>query len=227
MKSWLLFIAAIFASPLAFAQSYPTQPVKILVGFPPGGTTDVMGRLTAQELASQTGKTFLVENRPVFLEFLAVIGDDGYHRSIQQACTVELVEQTAEPCVHAGNLRVIERPGVIDVCLAERSRLGAPVGRPDGLQDLAGRRETGAGRGKRLGELPAKVRRRSIGGMDVVGVNEEEERAPAPSPQRSVSLGRPASRPLRLPCRTFRPRSLRSCDRGAPAAPPNRARTSF
>lgn len=47
----------------ALAQ-YPTQPVKILVGFPPGGTTDVMGRLAAQELSSQTGKTFLVENRP-------------------------------------------------------------------------------------------------------------------------------------------------------------------
>jgi tripartite-type tricarboxylate transporter receptor subunit TctC len=38
--------------------------VKILVGFPPGGTTDVMGRLAAQELAAQTGKSFLVENRP-------------------------------------------------------------------------------------------------------------------------------------------------------------------
>jgi len=46
------------------AQAYPTQPVKILVGFPPGGTTDVIGRLAAQELAVQTGKTFLVENRP-------------------------------------------------------------------------------------------------------------------------------------------------------------------
>ena len=48
----------------ALAQGYPTQPVKILVGFPPGGTTDVMGRLTAQELALQTGKPFVVENRP-------------------------------------------------------------------------------------------------------------------------------------------------------------------
>jgi len=49
---------------LLHAQPYPTQPVKILVGFPPGGTTDVIGRLTAQELSAQTGKSFLVENRP-------------------------------------------------------------------------------------------------------------------------------------------------------------------
>src|SRR6185295_13267085 len=48
----------------ALAQGYPSQPVRILVGFPPGGTTDVMGRLAAQELGVQTGKTFLVENRP-------------------------------------------------------------------------------------------------------------------------------------------------------------------
>ena len=48
----------------ALAQGYPSQPVKILVGFPPGGTTDVMGRLAAQELGVQTGKPFLVENRP-------------------------------------------------------------------------------------------------------------------------------------------------------------------
>jgi tripartite-type tricarboxylate transporter receptor subunit TctC len=65
MKRCLLLIAALMmAVPAAFAQTYPTQPVKILVGFPPGGTTDVMGRLAAQELAAQTGKNFLVENRP-------------------------------------------------------------------------------------------------------------------------------------------------------------------
>ncbi|HWA38529.1 MAG TPA: tripartite tricarboxylate transporter substrate binding protein [Burkholderiales bacterium] len=64
MKRCLLLIAALFVVPAALAQPYPTQPVRILVGFPPGGTTDVMGRLAAQELAAQTGKTFLVENRP-------------------------------------------------------------------------------------------------------------------------------------------------------------------
>jgi tripartite-type tricarboxylate transporter receptor subunit TctC len=57
-------LLAILGAGAAVAQAYPTQPVKILVGFPPGGTTDVMGRLAAQELAAQTGKSFLVENRP-------------------------------------------------------------------------------------------------------------------------------------------------------------------
>jgi tripartite-type tricarboxylate transporter receptor subunit TctC len=64
MNRWLLLVAALLIAPPALSQAYPTQAVKILVGFPPGGTTDVMGRLAAQELAVQTGKAFIVENRP-------------------------------------------------------------------------------------------------------------------------------------------------------------------
>ncbi|HEU4921472.1 MAG TPA: tripartite tricarboxylate transporter substrate binding protein [Burkholderiales bacterium] len=48
---------------LALAQSWPTQPVRVMVGFPPGGTTDVIGRLVANELSEQLGKPFVVENR--------------------------------------------------------------------------------------------------------------------------------------------------------------------
>ena len=55
---------AICSAGAACAQGYPTQPVKILVGFPPGGTTDVMARLMAQELGAQLNKSFVVENRP-------------------------------------------------------------------------------------------------------------------------------------------------------------------
>src|SRR3954469_6522932 len=45
------------------AQGYPTQTVRIIVGFPPGGTTDVIGRLVAQELTESLGKAVVVENR--------------------------------------------------------------------------------------------------------------------------------------------------------------------
>jgi len=47
----------------AQAQSWPAQPVRVMIGFPPGGTTDVIGRLTANELSEQLGKPFVVENR--------------------------------------------------------------------------------------------------------------------------------------------------------------------
>jgi len=65
-------LVGIAFSGAALAQAYPSQPVKILVGFPPGGTTDVIGRLTAQELTVQTGKGFIVENRPGVSGSLAV-----------------------------------------------------------------------------------------------------------------------------------------------------------
>ena len=63
MAKRLLMLAALFPV-VALAQAYPSQPVKVIVGFPPGGTTDVIGRLVANELAEQFGKPFVVENRP-------------------------------------------------------------------------------------------------------------------------------------------------------------------
>jgi tripartite-type tricarboxylate transporter receptor subunit TctC len=50
----LLLCVLVLTFPLsAFAQGWPTQPVRIMVGFPPGGTTDVIGRLVANELSEQ------------------------------------------------------------------------------------------------------------------------------------------------------------------------------
>lgn len=56
-------IAAGLATPGAFAQTYPAQAVKMVVGFPPGGTTDVIARMVAQGLTEALGKSFVVDNR--------------------------------------------------------------------------------------------------------------------------------------------------------------------
>jgi tripartite-type tricarboxylate transporter receptor subunit TctC len=63
----LYLLAAGFASLAAqgaAAQSWPVRPVKVVVGFTPGGPTDLVARLLAQQLSEQTGKNFYVENVP-------------------------------------------------------------------------------------------------------------------------------------------------------------------
>jgi tripartite-type tricarboxylate transporter receptor subunit TctC len=48
----------------AFAQAYPSRPVHIIVGFAPGGPTDVLARLTGQWLSARFNQQFIIENRP-------------------------------------------------------------------------------------------------------------------------------------------------------------------
>jgi tripartite-type tricarboxylate transporter receptor subunit TctC len=48
----------------AFAADYPTRPVRWLVGYPPGGATDILARLIGQRLSEKLGQQFVIENKP-------------------------------------------------------------------------------------------------------------------------------------------------------------------
>jgi tripartite-type tricarboxylate transporter receptor subunit TctC len=86
-RSFLKCAAGGVALPLAArqarAESYPARPVHIVLGFPPGGSSDVLARLMAQSLQRQLKQPFVVDNRPgagsnIGVETVAKATPDGY-----------------------------------------------------------------------------------------------------------------------------------------------------
>jgi tripartite-type tricarboxylate transporter receptor subunit TctC len=70
-------------SRIARAQAYPTKPVRLIVGFAPGGGTDILARLIGQRLSERLGQQFIVENRPggnsnIATEAVVRAPPDGY-----------------------------------------------------------------------------------------------------------------------------------------------------
>src|ERR1700693_903045 len=70
-------------SRIAGAQSYPTRPVRIIVGFAPGGGNDIVARLMGQWLSERLGQQFVIENRSgaggnIATETLVKAPPDGY-----------------------------------------------------------------------------------------------------------------------------------------------------
>ena len=68
---------------LATAQSWPTKPIKLIIPFAAGGTTDILGRLLAQQLTKDLGQNVIVENKGgaggnIAAEFVAQAPADGY-----------------------------------------------------------------------------------------------------------------------------------------------------
>jgi tripartite-type tricarboxylate transporter receptor subunit TctC len=80
---WLWLIVAALVSGAAGAQAYPSKPIRWVVGFPPGGGTDIISRLIAQKMGESWGQQVLVENRPgaggnIGMDAVAKAAPDGH-----------------------------------------------------------------------------------------------------------------------------------------------------
>ena len=82
MKSLLVLAASLFFS-LAHAQPYPAKPIRIIVPYAPGGTSDILARQIGPKLTEAWGQPVIVENKPgangnVGADFVAKSAPDGY-----------------------------------------------------------------------------------------------------------------------------------------------------
>ena len=93
--------AAFAASTAVHGQTFPTKPIRMVVGFPPGGTTDIMARAVAAKLTDRVGQQVIVDNRP---GASGIIGADIVAKSRPDGYTVLMSSST-----HGTNLNLYSK----------------------------------------------------------------------------------------------------------------------
>ncbi len=81
LTATLCLLCAAFGN--AFGQAYPAKPIRMIIGFPPGGGTDIVGRIVAQKLAESLGQQVIADNRggasgQLAAELVAKAAPDGH-----------------------------------------------------------------------------------------------------------------------------------------------------
>lgn len=79
----VLALSACLSAPFVLAQAYPSKTIRMILPFPPGGPTDIVGRLVAQKLSEQVGQSVVADSRPgasgnLGLELASKSPPDGY-----------------------------------------------------------------------------------------------------------------------------------------------------
>jgi Uncharacterized protein conserved in bacteria len=82
-RTWLIAFAGVVFFPITHAQTYPAKPIRMVVGFPAGGTTDITARTIGAKMAQEFGQQVIIDNRPgasgiVGAEIVAKSKPDGY-----------------------------------------------------------------------------------------------------------------------------------------------------
>src|SRR3954471_23562042 len=83
LPTFLAIAALLSASAASTAQDFPTRPIRLILGFAPGGSTDLVARVVAQKMAESWGQQVVVDNRPgangmIGADLVAKANPDGY-----------------------------------------------------------------------------------------------------------------------------------------------------
>src|SRR5438105_1990008 len=101
MRLCSLIVALAVATGSVCAQPYPSKPIRIIVPFPPGNTTDIMSRLIAPKMTERLGQQVIVENRPgasgmLGLDYVAKSPPDGYIIACVQGGNMVVLPHTSK-----------------------------------------------------------------------------------------------------------------------------------
>jgi tripartite-type tricarboxylate transporter receptor subunit TctC len=90
LRFLLAFLLCAFLPAAAWAQAYPSKPVRVIIVFPPGGSNDITGRLVFQKVSENVGQQFVIDNRggaagTIGADLVAKSPPDGYTVMVQSA----------------------------------------------------------------------------------------------------------------------------------------------
>ncbi len=104
LKHGMLYVLGLMIfilSPWSLAETYPARPIKIVIPFPPGNTTDIMTRLIAPKLQERLGQAIIVENRAgasgtIGMDYVAKSKPDGYTIVASQGGNMVVLPHTSK-----------------------------------------------------------------------------------------------------------------------------------
>ena len=128
LESALLMAICSAAGPL-HAQQYPVRPLKLIIPFPPGGSTDLGGRLVAAEMSANLGQPVIVENKPgaagtLGVDMVAKSAPDGYTMGLSGTGPTILAHLLGPKTAYAlKDLAIVGNTGLVEFMIVARPGL--------------------------------------------------------------------------------------------------------
>lgn len=117
LRVFIALASVLMVETNALSQEYPNRPVRVFVGYPPGGAPDLIARTVNQSLTKLMGQQFLVENRPgaggtLAVDFVAKSAADGYTLLLGETGQLEIAP-ALRPALSYDTLRDLTPVGLV------------------------------------------------------------------------------------------------------------------